>query len=45
MVKRLTQVDPTVMTMYAITNLPLLDTRSKTKKISFADDFSGVGTI
>ena len=33
------------MTMYAITNLPLLDTRSKTKKISFADDFSGVGTI
>ena len=45
MVKRLTQVDPTVMTMYAITNLPLLDTRSKTKKISFAGDFSGVGTI
>ena len=33
------------MAMYAISILPLLDTRSKAKKISFADDFSGVGTI
>ena len=39
------QGDPTVMAMYAISILQLLDTRSKTKKISFADDFSGVGTI
>ena len=40
-----TQGDPTAMAMYAISILPLLDTRSKAKKISFADDFSGVGTI
>ena len=33
------------MAMYVISILPLLDTRSKAKKISFADDYSGVGTI
>ena len=36
-----TQGDPTAMVMYAISILPQLDTRSKAKKISFADDISG----
>ena len=40
-----TQSDPTAMAMYAISILPLLETKSKAKKIAFADDFGGVGTI
>ena len=40
-----TQGDPTAMAMYAISILPLLETKSKAKKIAFADDFGGVGTI
>ena len=33
------------MAMYAISILPLLETKSKAKIIAFADDFGGVGTI
>ena len=41
-----TQGDPTAMAaMYAIFILPLLETKSKAKKIAFADDFGGVGSI
>ena len=37
-----TQGDRTAMAMYAISILPLFKTKSKAKKISSADDFSGV---
>ena len=40
-----TQGDPIAMAMYAIGILPLLNVNTTTKRIAFADDFSGVGTL